>query len=81
MKSMNESAEIIAKLELIRMQRGLTQREVCERIGVSRSYIASCQRRADTGNRVTMRVLSRWAKALDCELRLVLDEPPKLSDM
>ncbi len=51
------------KLKMRRKQKGLTQLEVANKIGVSESYICQIER----GKMISIKKLDRLAKALGCE--------------
>ncbi|MEM6260141.1 MAG: helix-turn-helix transcriptional regulator [Planctomycetota bacterium] len=78
---MTNAREIIAELEIIRMRRGLTQAEVCKRMGVSRTWISVCQNRADSGKKIKLTRIGDWANALNCELRVAIDESSEFAEV
>jgi|GEM_PF-3041785 len=54
----------------LRAQRGWTQAEFAQRLGVSQSYVA----KLEAGRNITLRQLWRVARALDCTLELLFRE-------
>ena len=52
-----------SKLKAMRKQKGLTQLELANKIGVSESYI--CQ--IENGKMISIKKLDKMAKALGCE--------------
>lgn len=57
-----------SKLKEIRKRRGLTQRELAEKVGVSESYI--CQ--VENGKMMSIRKLDKLAEFLGCDAKDLL---------
>ena len=59
-------------------QRGLTQKELAERLGVGESYIS--QMMGSSARNLTLRTIARVLKALDAAARIALDEQAAASN-
>ena len=63
------NAKILA-LKNRRIEKGLTQRQVAKKIGIEYQYLGKIERE---GTNIGLEILEKWAEALDCELRLLLN--------
>lgn len=59
---------LVEKLVALRKKRGLSQRELAERVGISQPVIAEFESQPRTSLRLAMRI----AEALDAEIRVEL---------
>jgi transcriptional regulator with XRE-family HTH domain len=62
--------EIGAALRAVRENRGLSQREVAERMGVTRARVSQIE--SVEGTNLALEVLSRYAQAVGCQLDIAL---------
>lgn len=66
----NDIMEIGRNVARLRKQKGMTQKKLAAKVGISREYLASIE----TGKeRVSIRVLSQIAYALDVDIKPLLD--------
>lgn len=64
--------EIGAALRAVREAKGLSQREVAERMGVTRARVSQIE--GTLGTRLALEVLSRYARAVGCHLDISLED-------
>lgn len=68
---------VITTIELVRRDRGLSQRELAERVGVTEGAVS----RWESERRPKLDNLKRLAVALDCDPALLMVEPIELGKL
>lgn len=68
-----DRARLIATLVHLRIQQGLTQAQVAQRMGVTQSTVSDFERGGSEGRDNSVSIVQRYARAIEVELRMWIE--------